>query len=127
MEGNGAMQGLWDVFCALLRLASSFPSPLLHRTSVAAWSTGAMGGLLSHLRSLFFARKLEMVLVGLANSGKTTFSNFLHMGTFVEEGQQTARARPRDAQGSKRPMASELEAASTGGHAGIAMPLLCRL
>lgn len=45
-----------------------------------------MGGLLSRLRGLFFSRNLEMVLVGLANSGKTTFANFLHTGTFVEEG-----------------------------------------
>jgi len=45
-----------------------------------------MGGLLSHLRSLFFSRKLEIVLVGLANSGKSTFSNQLASGTFVEEG-----------------------------------------
>lgn len=45
-----------------------------------------MGGLLSHLRSLFFSRQLEVVLVGLANSGKTTFSNQLHSGEFVEEG-----------------------------------------
>jgi len=45
-----------------------------------------MGGLLSHLRSLFFSRKLELVLVGLANSGKTTFGNFLHSGHWVDEG-----------------------------------------
>lgn len=45
-----------------------------------------MGGLFSRLRSLFFARNLELVLVGLANSGKTTFSNFLSTGRYVEEG-----------------------------------------
>jgi ADP-ribosylation factor-like protein 8 len=45
-----------------------------------------MGGLYSRLRNLFFSRTLELVLVGLANSGKTTFCNFLHTGRFVEEG-----------------------------------------
>lgn len=45
-----------------------------------------MGGLFSRLRGLFFTRTLELVLVGLANAGKTTFCNFLHTGKFIEEG-----------------------------------------
>ena len=45
-----------------------------------------MGGVLSRLRGLFFARNLELVIVGLANSGKTTFANYIAHGAFIEEG-----------------------------------------
>merc|ERR1711871_1124774 len=45
-----------------------------------------MGGLLAKLKEAFFAKRLEIVLVGLENSGKTTFCNFLSMGRYVEEG-----------------------------------------
>jgi len=46
----------------------------------------SMGGVLAKLRSLFFSKHLEIVLVGLANAGKTTFMHQLHSGKFVEEG-----------------------------------------
>ncbi|OMJ78460.1 hypothetical protein SteCoe_21698 [Stentor coeruleus] len=39
-----------------------------------------MGSLLAKVRSLF-AKKMEMVIVGLENSGKTTFMNFLSEGS----------------------------------------------
>jgi len=39
-----------------------------------------MGGLFSAIKERFFSKKLEMVLVGLENSGKTTFCNYLEMG-----------------------------------------------
>ena len=39
-----------------------------------------MGILLGKIRSLF-ARRMEMVIVGLENSGKTTFINSLSEGT----------------------------------------------
>lgn len=44
-----------------------------------------MGGLMAKLRQLFFSKKLEVVLVGLENSGKTTFCNYLSQGKFIEE------------------------------------------
>lgn len=44
-----------------------------------------MGGLFAKLRALFFSKNLEVVLVGLENSGKTTFCNFLALGKSVEE------------------------------------------
>jgi len=40
---------------------------------------------LSAIRELFFSKKLELVLIGLQNSGKTTFCNYLSFGKFVEE------------------------------------------
>jgi len=39
-----------------------------------------MGVIFSSIRDKFFSKKLEMVLVGLENSGKTTFCNYLEMG-----------------------------------------------
>eukprot|EP00455_Lapot_gusevi_P017189 TRINITY_DN19103_c0_g1_i1.p1 TRINITY_DN19103_c0_g1~~TRINITY_DN19103_c0_g1_i1.p1 ORF type:complete len:178 (+),score=43.56 TRINITY_DN19103_c0_g1_i1:56-589(+) len=39
-----------------------------------------MGAFFAKLRDLFFSKKLEVVLVGLENSGKTTFCNFLQLG-----------------------------------------------
>eukprot|EP00808_Paulinella_micropora_P010042 g16464.t1 len=44
-----------------------------------------MGALMAKLRELFFQKKLEIALVGLENSGKTTFCNQLAMGKFVQE------------------------------------------
>jgi ADP-ribosylation factor-like protein 8 len=37
------------------------------------------------LASLFFSKKMEIVLVGLENAGKSTFCNYLSMGKHVEE------------------------------------------
>ena len=45
-----------------------------------------MGSLFTKLRNMLFSRTLELVLVGLANAGKTTFCNFLHTGRYIEEG-----------------------------------------
>jgi len=39
-----------------------------------------MGSFLAKLKALFFSKKLEIVLVGLENSGKTTFCNHLAFG-----------------------------------------------
>eukprot|EP00753_Platysulcus_tardus_P001765 PLAT11514.3.p1 GENE.PLAT11514.3~~PLAT11514.3.p1 ORF type:complete len:188 (-),score=73.74 PLAT11514.3:191-730(-) len=39
-----------------------------------------MGGFMSMLRTLFSTKKLELVLIGLENSGKTTLLNVLSMG-----------------------------------------------
>lgn len=44
-----------------------------------------MGGILAKLRDIFFSTKMEIALVGLENSGKTTFCNYLSMGKHVEE------------------------------------------
>jgi len=44
-----------------------------------------MGGLLAKFKEIFFSKKLEVVLVGLENSGKTSFCNFLAMNRHVEE------------------------------------------
>jgi Arf/Sar family protein len=44
-----------------------------------------MGGVIARLRALFFSRRLEVVLVGLEGSGKTTFCNYLALGKAVEE------------------------------------------
>lgn len=43
-----------------------------------------MGGLLAKLRESFAKKKLEMVIVGLENSGKTTLVNLLALGKVVE-------------------------------------------
>ena len=43
-----------------------------------------MGALLSRLLSLFYTKKLEAVLVGLENAGKTTLLHVLAMGYPVE-------------------------------------------
>ena len=43
-----------------------------------------MGGLFSKLLATFYSRKLEAVLVGLENSGKTTLLNILSGGGAVE-------------------------------------------
>lgn len=43
-----------------------------------------MGGLLSKLLGVFYSKNLEVVLVGLENSGKTTLLNVMAMGTAVE-------------------------------------------
>ena len=45
-----------------------------------------MGGLLSGLLDRFFTKKLEVVLVGLENSGKTTLLNVMSAGHPVETG-----------------------------------------
>ena len=39
-----------------------------------------MGGLLTKLKELLFNKKLELVLVGLENCGKSTFANHLTYG-----------------------------------------------
>eukprot|EP00826_Nyctotherus_ovalis_P037809 TRINITY_DN3483_c0_g1_i3.p1 TRINITY_DN3483_c0_g1~~TRINITY_DN3483_c0_g1_i3.p1 ORF type:complete len:180 (-),score=42.31 TRINITY_DN3483_c0_g1_i3:100-639(-) len=39
-----------------------------------------MGGLISRLRELLFSKRLELVLIGLENSGKSTFANQLAYG-----------------------------------------------
>ena len=39
-----------------------------------------MGGMLSRLMDTLFTRKLEVVLVGLENSGKTTLLNVMASG-----------------------------------------------
>jgi len=39
-----------------------------------------MGKVLSVIRQLFFSKRLEIILVGLENSGKTTFCNQLALG-----------------------------------------------
>ena len=39
-----------------------------------------MGGLFTKLREMLFSKKLELVLVGLENCGKTTFANHLAYG-----------------------------------------------
>ena len=39
-----------------------------------------MGSLLAKLKEMLFSKKLEMVLVGLDNCGKTTFANHLAYG-----------------------------------------------
>ena len=39
-----------------------------------------MGGLLAKLKEFLFSKKLELVLVGLENCGKTTFANHLAYG-----------------------------------------------
>jgi len=44
-----------------------------------------MGSFFSSLRDLFYSKKLDIVLVGLENSGKTTFCNYLSLNKFVEE------------------------------------------
>ena len=43
-----------------------------------------MGALLTKLLDTFYAKKLEVVLVGLENSGKTTLLNVLAAGRPVE-------------------------------------------
>ena len=43
-----------------------------------------MGVLWSSLSSLFFSKKLEVVLVGLQNSGKSTFCNCLELGKSMD-------------------------------------------
>ena len=44
-----------------------------------------MGAVLDKLRDVFFSSKMEIVLVGLENSGKTTFVNYLNVGRHLEE------------------------------------------
>lgn len=44
-----------------------------------------MGAVLEKLRDVFFSSKMEIVLVGLENSGKTTFVNYLNVGRHLEE------------------------------------------
>ena len=39
-----------------------------------------MGGIFAKLKELLFSKKLEVVLVGLENCGKTTFTNHLAYG-----------------------------------------------
>jgi Arf/Sar family protein len=39
-----------------------------------------MGGLFAKLREMLFSKKLELVLLGLENCGKTTFTNQLVYG-----------------------------------------------
>ena len=39
-----------------------------------------MGGVLARMRELFWTKKLEVVLVGLENSGKTTLLSVLSNG-----------------------------------------------
>ena len=43
-----------------------------------------MGGMLTRLFGIFYSKKLECVLVGLENSGKTTLLNVLASGVSVE-------------------------------------------
>lgn len=56
-----------------------------HRAQPARLEPSAMGGVIARLRALFFSRRLEVVLVGLEGSGKTTFCNYLALGKAVEE------------------------------------------
>lgn len=44
-----------------------------------------MGSVMTKIRDLFFSSKMEIVLVGLENSGKTTFVNYLNVGRHLEE------------------------------------------
>ena len=39
-----------------------------------------MGGLIAKLKEMLFNKKLELVLVGLEKSGKSTFANYLAYG-----------------------------------------------
>lgn len=39
-----------------------------------------MGGLLAKLKQVFYSQKMEIVLLGLENSGKTTLLNQLSLG-----------------------------------------------
>mmetsp|Transcript_18630 Transcript_18630/g.60214 ORF Transcript_18630/g.60214 Transcript_18630/m.60214 type:complete len:199 (-) Transcript_18630:669-1265(-) len=55
-----------------------FPQPELRR------SPGSMGQVLQRLVDIMYAKKLEVVLVGLENSGKTTLLNVLAAGRPVE-------------------------------------------
>jgi Arf/Sar family protein len=45
-----------------------------------------MGNIVAKLKELFSSKKLEVILIGLENSGKTTLVNQLHLG----ESSQTA-------------------------------------
>ncbi|KAJ3015825.1 UNVERIFIED_CONTAM: ADP-ribosylation factor-like protein 8B [Siphonaria sp. JEL0065] len=44
-----------------------------------------IGALLNWLRSLFFKQEMELTLVGLQNSGKTTLVNVIANGEFTED------------------------------------------
>lgn len=57
----------------------------------------SMGGLFAKLRSVFFTRKLELVLVGLANAGKTTFCQWNSGDAPVPEEQRAGRRGTRGA------------------------------
>ena len=62
-------------------------SPLIQDAQAlgaGARSAKRMGGWLSSLFSAFYSRQLEVVLVGLENSGKTTLLNVLATGTSAE-------------------------------------------
>lgn len=39
-----------------------------------------MGGVITALRNLLFTKRIEICIVGLENSGKSTFCNFMQMG-----------------------------------------------
>lgn len=39
-----------------------------------------MGGILEKLKGLLFSRKMEIVMIGIENSGKTTILNQLSIG-----------------------------------------------
>ena len=52
--------------------------------SFAAVRRAEMGALFTKLLDAFYAKKLEVVLVGLENSGKTTLLNVLAAGRPVE-------------------------------------------
>lgn len=45
----------------------------------------AINRLLDWLKSLFWKEEMELTLVGLQNSGKTTFVNVIASGSFVED------------------------------------------
>lgn len=52
----------------------------MSRTLQLNLSVSAMGKVFSTIRQFFFTKRLEIVLVGLENSGKTTFCNQLALG-----------------------------------------------
>merc|ERR1712216_499780 len=53
--------------------------------SASAWFQSWLEGVLSWLRNLFFKQEMELTLVGLQNSGKTTLVNVVATGGFSED------------------------------------------
>jgi len=64
-----------DIFHSFTRLGHNSDATML----------AAINRLLDWLKSLFWKEEMELTLVGLQNSGKTTFVNVIASGQFVED------------------------------------------
>jgi len=72
----------------LLRLSSARRSSgrvLLEMSGTSSWLQGWFDPVINWLRSLFFKQEMELTLVGLQNSGKTTLVNVVATGGFSED------------------------------------------